>query len=477
MNYLGIIKKVGGFALLAGIVYLAAHTAGWYTKRQSIVELQRQVAAQVDELSGHYYYDFQLQHAGEPDETLLDPDDPDIKRHPLSQFLGPDWLHDIFYVTFAQYDGVPEDGRVTQRTEIGDGDLAEIIQLPGLRWLAVSGTAVSDRGVAALSRLPLERLWLSQTPLTDRGLLSLGQCPSLTHLALEATATSDQGLAAIATLPQLRFLSLGSPYLTADGLQRLGQAQHLSELYLDRLPVDAGVLQALSGLQDMQTLSLRLTPTTDSGLSQLGSLNKLRKVHLDGTSISDEGLRVAGGWKELRELSLTRTAIGNAGLTMLSGCTQLETLRIAQTECTLAGVLELLTVQQARPLSRALQVAFETRRNNEQQLISLDLRDVRVSDSDIGLLAPLRQLQWLKMPNNTLSDTGAQTLVELKLSELSLLEIDGARITKQGLEQLAKIPSLRNLHLGRTAIPAEAIEQLKSHKPSLRVYTEQLAGE
>lgn len=81
-------------------------------------------------------------------------------------------------------------------TGITDASLARIAEsCPGLYILRVSGTSVSDVGVAALTNQPeLYELDLARTQITDAALSELSKWPRLQTLSLAGTGISDIGL-------------------------------------------------------------------------------------------------------------------------------------------------------------------------------------------------------------------------------------------------------------------------------------------
>ncbi len=458
---------------LVAIVFLLARAAGWYVARRSTVAIQRQVMQLVDELDGHYYYDYQLLKAGLPDENLADGDNQTIRKHPLAAVFGDDWFHDVFYITFAQFKGVPKDRQVAIRSDVGDEQISRLVQLTQLKWLALSGTAVTDQAIEQLSDLPfLQRLWLGRTQVTDRALQSLIHCETLTHLAIEGTATSDSGLAHIASLSRLKFLSLGSPYLSADGLRRVGQSNTLEELHLDRLPVNERALQAFGNLTKLRVLSLRMTPVTDAGIERLSKLTQLEQLYLDGTLISDAALTNAAVWKHLQKLSVAHTSITDAGLENLAECRQLTSLDLTQCRCSLSGIRELFVQQQSRSWEEALSIVFETKSNPQGELTSLDLSPLQIADADLQALLSLTELQWLMMPNNNLTDAGIETFLTVPWKQLTLLRLDNSNLTDQGIEQLGRLPALRTLHIVGTKVSQAAVDRLMTSKRGLRVYTD-----
>ncbi len=469
------IRRWAGLLFLVVFVFLLARAGGWFFARRSTVAIQRQVMQLVDELDGHYYYDYQLLQADTPEENLADRDNQEIRKHPFATVFGDDWFHDVFYVTFSQLDGVPKDRQVAIRSDIGDAQIARLMQLTQLKWLALSGTAVTDQAAQQLSTLPhLQRLWLGTTQVTDRALQSLANCETLTHLAIEGTAVSDAGLARIAALPRLKFLSLGSPYISADGLSRLGQTNMLEELHLDRLPVNERALQAFENLTRLRVLALRMTPVTDAGIGRLGKLTQLEQLYLDGTLISDAALASASSWTNLQKLSLAYTSVTDVGLEKLAACRQLKSLDLTQCRCSLSGIRELFVQKQSRSWEEALGLVFETKLTPQGAMTSLDLSPLRVSDADMQDLLSLTELQWLMMPNNNLTDAGIKTLLTAPWKQLTLLRLDNANLTDQSLEQLGRLPALRTLHIANSKVSQAAVDRLMTSKVGLRVYTDLL---
>ena len=464
------VKRIVQLGLLVCIVFVLGRLGGWIVSRRAVIDSRKPILAELDRLGAHYYYDYQL--IDSETSKLADEGSPDIKKHWLVPLFDRDWFHDVFYVTFAKLDSHRTDGAVAmQQSHIDDRTLLKLSELRGLRWLALTGTGISDLGMVPLSKLlTIERLWLSQTQITNAGLKQLASMSSLTHLSIEATPTSDHGLAFLVGLPKLRSLSLGSPLFTSAGLRQLQQARSIEHLYLDRLPVDDSVLAAIAELRQIRTLSLRQTAITDEGLGYLKRLQKIKELRLDGCRLSDAALLPASEWKELEIISFANTRIGDQGLHFLAGCRALRSIRVSESACTLTGVIDLLVGKLGRDLPKALTTAFDAKLDSGGNVTSVNLSPVRITDSDIELLSGLQQLQWLTMQNNELTDAGARRIAELGFPHLRMLKLDNARITDDGLESLSTLTNLRDLHIRQTLITPQALVAMQASKPFLRIY-------
>ncbi|MCA9193465.1 MAG: hypothetical protein KDB03_16950 [Planctomycetales bacterium] len=462
-------RRIAFIAFLAGLLFVIGRAVGWCWQRSGIVGLQRELIESIDDLNGHYYYDFQL---GPDGNSLLDPDDPKAQKSWLCRWTSNDWWHDIFYVSFAQFDSYEQEGGVaTNRHDITTENIESLAELPHLKWLALNGTGVTDQSLSKLLQSgKLSRLWLSQSNVTDQGLLNVGRCRELDTLAIEATQASDKSLRAIVQLPNLRSLSLGSPGITAEGMRLLGYARNLEELFADRLPINLSITTELGKLSKLRSLSLRFTNLSDDSLVPLQSCQQLEVLRLDGTSLTNKGLETLGKLTQLNELDLNGSNISNVGLKSLKSCNQLKHLNIANTGCTLTGAVELFHELLGLSIADTLRRVCTTESDSYGNLVSVDFSNIRLAVEDLVQLQGLEHLQWLDLHNLSMDDMAAKVIVSLGLDELTLLQVDGRNLTHDGLAALVSLPKLRDLHLGVTSVAPQVIEDAMRSRSYLRIY-------
>ncbi len=117
----------------------------------------------------------------------------------------------------------------------GDRELEAVAALaPQTVWLDLSGTSVTDAGLATLARFKnLTRLHLNQTAIGDAGLAHLSALQQLEYLNLYGTGVTDAGLSALTDLRKLRTLYVWQTKVTDAGVSRLRAA-------LPRLDVEFG---------------------------------------------------------------------------------------------------------------------------------------------------------------------------------------------------------------------------------------------
>lgn len=105
---------------------------------------------------------------------------------------------------------------------VGDDTLRPLRALHGLRDLDLTGTAVTDAGVAHLAGLRgLESLALCETAVTDQALRILTSLPRLQAIHLRGTAVTDDGLAHLAVHSELDVLDVRETAVTGRGLSAL----------------------------------------------------------------------------------------------------------------------------------------------------------------------------------------------------------------------------------------------------------------
>ncbi len=96
------------------------------------------------------------------------------------------------------------------RAKFGDAELAKLAPLAAnLRWLDLTGTAVTDQGLAQIAAMPhLTRLHLARTAITDQGLVHLAPLVELEYLNLYGTPLTDAALPLLKPLCKLHQLFL-----------------------------------------------------------------------------------------------------------------------------------------------------------------------------------------------------------------------------------------------------------------------------
>ena len=153
-----------------------------------------------------------------------------------------------------------------------------------------------------------------QAKLADNDLGFLKSLMTLESLNLSGTRITDAGLANLRTLTRLTDLELPkSKDITDAGLGNLAALTELRTLILDDSGVHGEGLKHLQRMTKLSRLSLRNTPADDDALAIIGSFESLGNLDLAGTKITDEGLSKLKTLSHLSWLDLYDTQITRAG--------------------------------------------------------------------------------------------------------------------------------------------------------------------
>jgi uncharacterized membrane protein/mono/diheme cytochrome c family protein len=85
-----------------------------------------------------------------------------------------------------------------------------------------------------------------------------------------------------------------------------------------------------------------------------------------------------------------------------------------------------------------------------KQIVWLKLDNANISDTTLGAIAKLTTLRRLHLSHTNITDIGLAKLQSLQ--QLQSLNLVGTKVTAQGVMQLNKIKSLKNLYLYRTGV-------------------------
>ncbi len=141
--------------------------------------------------------------------------------------------------------GAPlRDVRLEGCRRVGDAAAHSLAQFPTLRQLELHMTGLTDAGLAALSPLALEILWLG---------------PRIT----------DRGMETVAGFRGLKHIDICTHLITDDGVRALAGLRELEVLWLTRSRITDACIPVLSQFAGLRELNVNCTEITPEGLAQL----------------------------------------------------------------------------------------------------------------------------------------------------------------------------------------------------------------
>ncbi len=316
-------------------------------------------------------------------------------------------------------------------TELCDGDLACVAAFPGLRFVELQKSKITDAGLIHLQGLRnLEHLNLKDTAISDEGLRHLAGLTGLKQLDLERTRIRGPGLAHCAKCPDLTEIRLGLDDCLESDLDSLNQLRSLEELTvygaskldLHDLPQLKKVSAMLSGHQD-QDVELRLV-----------NLPQLTDLWL--SSDSPLGLRMnAANLPQILRMSIYSNDNIPLPYQEIGRLTNLRELHAGN-----GSPISEASVRQLAGLHRLTRLAF----NGD------------VDAPAVQHLAHFTALRHLHFGGSTIDDAELRHLSRMQLLQtLHVFRIHGSG---QGFEVLDQLPKLRSLALGNVTLSSLRIE-------------------
>ena len=105
----------------------------------------------------------------------------------------------------------------------------------------------------------------------------------------------------------------------------------------------------------------------------------------------------------------------------------------------------------------------------KEQIVSLNLDKMPVTDKDLPALAAFRNLRQLNLDFTRITGAGLSTLTQLP--RLSSLSLSGTSLKGEEVKQLAALPSLRKLYCWKTGVPEDIVRTIRHERKDLQLIT------
>jgi hypothetical protein len=226
-------------------------------------------------------------------------------------------------------------------------------RLPNVTDLDLSGSVITDAGLAFLTRLPLRSINLFNCPrITDAGVVPLIR-PRLVSIDLFCNPDiTDVTATALSRCHQLRTLNLSAcDSITSMGLMQVASGcTQLRTLGMSGLTIVSDVILTMFATYCSHLRALDLggcSNIDDNGVAALSQRLKLRTLILRDTSVTDVGVYALSevGGLHLRTLILKNCKVTDVGVSALVRCPRLRTLDLSGTQVTAVGVSALPRLQ------------------------------------------------------------------------------------------------------------------------------------
>ncbi len=170
----------------------------------------------------------------------------------------------------------------------------------------------------------LRELYLKETAITDKGLMAIRKLPQIWSLVLDDTSVSDDGVSALGEMPKLKLLMLNRTSVVGHGLASLPDNEFI-DIYLEGTPAtDEGVTAIAQRVLNLKLISLSQTSVGDSAAEALAKLPRLNDVRFSYTNLTDVGLVAFSGHPHLEVIYVKGCAITKGAVKTLKRATRRE---------------------------------------------------------------------------------------------------------------------------------------------------------
>ncbi|HUE69656.1 MAG TPA: hypothetical protein VMP01_02110 [Pirellulaceae bacterium] len=276
----------------------------------------------------------------------------------------------------------------------------------------------------------------------------LDRLSRLTSLRLDAPSLTDSQLQPLPWLTELESLELRSETLNGSFLKQLPRETHLASLMLRSECLDDNTLASACRLRSLRSLSLMgLKLKSSATLSKLGKLPSVETLSLSGEFPISE-LRAIVDLPQLHTLRLSPggESIDDEAFAQICRCGKVSDLQLLD--------LKLTRPERLRELARL------------RELFHLGLHGTFPNEG-LETLALCDQLAFVTLESPSLNNDGVRRVA--RSPTIYDLTITSEQVDDGVLDDLAAMPSLRELTLWDTRTTAQGIARLRSKRPDVDV--------
>jgi tRNA A-37 threonylcarbamoyl transferase component Bud32 len=247
-----------------------------------------------------------------------------------------------------------------------------------------------------------------------------------------------------------------------------------SEAHNFKKITDKGLKIVVDKMPNLNSLILqRCGDFTNEGLAYLCNA-RLQALDVSDTPVADEGAAIIAKMKYLRDLKMHNTAITNEGVKAL------EKLPLILLDISSSNRLDDDALAYAGQMKTLHSLSFSLDSKVEHglghlvglsKLEALDVGGTGVTDSDLEPLLQLKNLKKLLVGQTDVTDAGVERVIA-RMEGLRYISLCRTSITKKSLDALAKLTSLRELHIeGCKGLSKEDIKEFHDKVPNCSVVT------
>ena len=325
--------------------------------------------------------------------------------------------------------------------------MSYLAHLTGLKYLVLSGAAITATGLQYLTELKsLEGLQIT-TNLTDAGFNQVCKLTSIKGLIVRGNnRITDVGLSQISNLKSLEHLEFSSNSIKGEGLKSFSELPSLNYLSVGGdFPNDAFLY--LKGTASLRILCVGGLTFNDQGMKSISELSQLEHFNAHWiTNITDEGAAYIKDMPDLKSLDLEQAKLTDSAMISLKQIKTLEFLHLPNNGINDTGMQHIVELK------------------NLKYLWVGGTSISPLTDKSLHYVGELKNLEQLNIGGEGFSDEGMKEIAKLtNLKRLSLFKAD--LLTDSGLAELENLKSLEYFYLGNgTKVSVSGLSSLNGLK-------------
>ena len=350
------------------------------------------------------------------------------------------------------------------------GDAEQFLYLPEFKFLQYLDLSINLKwyiNSPILSELiNLKTLLVHKCELNDDHIDEIVKIPNLTKLDISSNNLYDQAIK-LRNLSKLTNLNVGYTQLNNFDIVEIAKINTLQTLNIEWNIIDENNGNNIANLNNLTTLDIGTCELPDNN-PWFSKLNKLTNLRINGTQLELNDIIRIGKLTNLISLDISNNDLNNGKISEIFKLTNLTSLNIAETRISSNDVNQIINLTKLRSLNISYN-ELEPQVIDEIikliNLTSLNISNNNFNIESINKLSMLNNLTVLEMSKGWRNDWGSLITEPISaMSKLTVLNINGAKITDAGIDNIVKLTNLENLNISNNEITSEGIRKLTKLK-------------
>jgi len=310
-------------------------------------------------------------------------------------------------------------------------------------------------------------LLLGKIKLSEKDLKNIGKFKNLTSLVVGDCETTPKALQELGQFSQLKHLQLMGVEMTANVLDAVLKLKNLESLVLMSCDVSSKQIDKLTELKNLKRFSISGNEVSENAIKSLSKLTKLTGLNLSGTDVSDDALTDIANFKELKALCLDGLAFRGTCFPEIGKLEKLEHLSMSDLKepfpaGSLRYVFHLKNLKELDLGGIEFTGQLIDGTPEKSELTFLDLTGAKIPEGFLKEVGQLKKLETLEIGHTPTNDAGVKNLLALK--SLKHIGLAGTKLTDESYGHIKQFKNLRYVNLAQTKMTEKGLKEFAGMK-------------